>query len=708
MQNPPVAGSAGREFEERVLALVLRLARVADSAGRDDVVARLDAVRRQLSDGQFTVVVLGAFSSGKSSLLNALLEQPGGLFPVDSFVSTRVVTTAQWGVPEAIALTLDGAEGGQPETRAVGRDELRGYVSEAEVRGGTAAADARRVRSVSIELPSEKLRDGLVLIDTPGIGSGTRSHFEAALGTLSPTDADGPGLVLYVLDARQLPRASDLAFIERVAQAVNVAEFPERLLFVVTKADLEFDWEELADDAGRRLAPVPGIGARPVILPVSSQARLSQLAGKLPLDDSATGFGPFEALLHTSAARTRLRLRAGSALGVLDLAVQGLLDPARTAREVLEAKSAGTKASLQAQADEQEAEARRLTEGEADWPAGLSAAFGEITRSLQTSAAADLAAIWGSMRAGYRSPGSPWLDDPQLIIDELAARLGVLVAKLGDDAAARTAQACATAAGRSGIQLHGPVLAGISLPAMPVPAPGGRVRLADNLALAFEAAGRAAEVGAAAGAPVGQLLVDKILPALTAASGAGVGSAVATGAAKAVAGNVAKTVADNAAEGSRAGTAANALAVYLGSSQSPGAIIGTAGGAVVGAAVGFFGAVRELGRMDRAERLGALDDFFAEHEAVQRDLLLASVRDIVGAAAALAEADLRARIAQRQADCAATKNAVDSAMEASAADSAAMEQQLSTRIAELEGIQHELSELAGDLRARLGERAAEG
>src|SRR6202043_3964728 len=67
-----------REFEQRILAVVPRVVRVAFEAGERDIVTRLDRVEQQLRRTGMTVVVLGQFSSGKSSLLNALLEDPEG------------------------------------------------------------------------------------------------------------------------------------------------------------------------------------------------------------------------------------------------------------------------------------------------------------------------------------------------------------------------------------------------------------------------------------------------------------------------------------------------------------------------------------------------------------------------------------------------------------------------------------------------------
>ena len=453
----------GRKFEQRILAVVPKVVHVALEAGGRNIVTRLDVVEQQLRETGLTVVVLGQYSSGKSSLLNALLEEPEGIFPVDSYLSTRVLTSAQWGSDETITLTLMARGDAPAESRRVGREELRTYISEAEVQDGTAAPDADRVSSVSVVTPNPKLRDGVVLIDTPGIGGVVPGHTEATLGVLSQPDAD---MVLYAMDAGRLPLPSELAFIERVAQAVDIATSPERLLFVVTKADQESDWDALLREARAQLSAVPGIGEGSAILPVSSDSRLRQLAGDEPPDDTLTGFAQFEARLWGDVARARLRLRTGAALAELDLAVQSLLAPVQSALEVLAAADAATREELKASADKQRAEAERLTGGSADWPEELRTALAGVATSLSAQATADLAELWRAVRAGYRQ-NKGWLDDPQLIIDELAGRLALLVGELGKAAAEQTAAACGAVAARSGLRLNSPALDGVPLPPFP-------------------------------------------------------------------------------------------------------------------------------------------------------------------------------------------------------------------------------------------------
>jgi len=670
----PAHDPGDREFEQRILAVVPRVVHVAFEADERDIVTRLDAVEQQLRQTGMTVVVLGQFSSGKSSLLNALLEEPEGIFPVDSYLSTRALTSARWGPDETITLTLTARGDALAESRLVGRDELRAYICEAEVQDGTASADADRVRSVSIVTPNTKLRDDVVLIDTPGVGGVVPGHTEATLGVLSQPDAD---LVLYVIDAGRLPLPSEIAFIERVAQAVDAGRSPERLLFVVTKADQESDWDTLVREARARLSAVPGIGERIAILPVSSDSRIRQLAGDEPPDDTLTGFTQFEARLWSDVARARLRLRTGSALSELDLAVQSLLAPVRSALDVLAAGDAATRAELEASAEKQRAEADRLTEGSADWPEDLRTALAGVATSLSARAAADLAGLWRSVRAGYRQ-NRAWLDDPQLIIDELAGRLALLVGELSQAAAQQITAACDAVAERTGLRVRSPALDGVPLPPLP-----GRLRnapaavsspIADNLAVAFDAAKTGADTGSGFGGMVGRIVWEQATQRELQAAKPLI---------RMVGGAVEAVVPGGAAQ------------------DSPGTVAGRIVGALVGAVIAFTSKARAIGKMARAQRINALDDLFEQWETDQRSFLDDAIRGIVDAGATGAEADLRSRIAQRQAEFKAAASEVTAAMQAVGRDSAAAAAELSARREVLEDIQRTVAALAGELRTRL-------
>ncbi|QCX81437.1 Isoniazid-induced protein IniA [Streptomyces sp. YIM 121038] len=663
------------DFADRMVAFVPAVARCALEAGRRDLTVRLDEVERRVRQAQVTVVALGEFSSGKSSLLNALLED-ATLFPVDSYVSTRVLTAARWGEQESITVELAARHGDDTEERDVGRAGLRAYVCEAEVQDGTAAADAERVLRASIRTPNAKLRGGAVCVDTPGIGGVHRGHTAAALGVLPQAD-----LVLYVIDAMRPPLPSEIAFIERVVRALGADECPERLLFAVTKADQAGDPGRAVREARARLAAVPGLDERSAVLAVSSRSRLLQLTGAEPPASGLTGFEEFEARLWEAVDHARLRLRAGAALAELHSVVRGLLAPVEEAIGVLEAQDAAAREKLAGAAAARRVEAGRLAEGSATWPTDLDTAFADVTAGLRARADTTLAKAWRDLRARYRTDPA-FLDDPQAVLDDLAGKLAVLAGQLGRSAAELTGAACETVAERSGVPLRSPMFADLPLPPLPdpltVPAASAAAApsVVTSLTAAFDAAVRGARLGAARGEVVGAIAWDQAVQ-FSLPGGSRTGKVVK---------GVIQSMAEGR-EGSRPPT--------------PGVVAGHVGGGLVGAVLAFAGKVRELRRTTHAEQVAALDRLFAPWEAQQRAFLHDAVQALVDASADRARAELRDRIAQRQAECETARTEVTAALAAARSDAEAALAPLAARRDGLRRIETGLTALVDELRGRL-------
>src|SRR5690242_14261876 len=78
----------GSPVLRRALAEVRAAGRLADDAGRVDLVARLDQVAAGLMSAEVPVAVVGEFKQGKSTLVNALLRTD--VCPVDTDVVTSV------------------------------------------------------------------------------------------------------------------------------------------------------------------------------------------------------------------------------------------------------------------------------------------------------------------------------------------------------------------------------------------------------------------------------------------------------------------------------------------------------------------------------------------------------------------------------------------------------------------------------------------
>ena len=102
-----------------------------------------------------------------------------------------------------------------------------------------------RCSSVEVSLPRQLLSDGLVLVDTPGVGGLGSAHSAITIGALPMADA-----VLFVSDATQEFTGPELEFLQTAtALCPNV-------VCVLTKIDFYPAWRKIADlDAGHLEAP---------------------------------------------------------------------------------------------------------------------------------------------------------------------------------------------------------------------------------------------------------------------------------------------------------------------------------------------------------------------------------------------------------------------------------------------------------------------
>jgi ribosome biogenesis GTPase A len=157
--------------------------RVATKGIRD----RLLALEKKLAAGQLHLAVLGQMKRGKSSFINALLGaeiRPTGVLPV-----TAIITEIRYGpVTDA---TIIYATGGLRESIAM--NTLADYITEDGNPG-----NRKQVGSVEIAYPSSFLEGGVVLIDTPGIGSTHAHNTQTTEGYLEQIDA---GIVAFFLFA---------------------------------------------------------------------------------------------------------------------------------------------------------------------------------------------------------------------------------------------------------------------------------------------------------------------------------------------------------------------------------------------------------------------------------------------------------------------------------------------------------------------------
>ncbi|QEV16570.1 dynamin family protein [Streptomyces alboniger] len=658
------------EREREILALFPAVVGAALGAGAQASVERLHEAERGLYEKQMALVVMGEFSRGKSSLINALLEEPG-LLPVDSYLSTRAVTTLRWGAEEVITVSLAAHGERRAEERRISREELRSHLCESAVADGYGAPDADRVSAVSIELPNPRLESGVLLVDTPGVGGVYRSHSTATLGVLPIADA-----VLYVTDALQPLLASELAFINVVARAVGAATHAERLLFVVTKCDQSPDVEAAVLDLRTRLRAVPGLAPeRLAIVPVSSHLRLAHLTEHDPEDFELSNFGPLEEKLWPTLARSGARLLQEAALAELDRVTTSLLAPVEAVLSVMNTEDRSVNERLAAAADAEEKRAAALADGSAVWPDRLAEEMTAVTVELKQRVDTDLAEMWRTLRYAYRGR-QELLDDPQLLLDRVAQGLALLTAELSQLVRKRAAEVHKAFEVQTRVQLRDTAPGGLATPPLPTASAAVQSRRPD---------------------PSSPLLTELLIALDTATEGARRG-AEAGGRLGEVAWEVALRRALPAEQVERGVT--RVLKAGEGPYESPAALVGRMVGGVVGATLSFTRQLRWLRELAHSERVHALDQVFESWEPEQKAFLQTALAEVVEAHTRQVTEDLRHRVEERRTECAASARAIAAARAAVGQDRAVERAAAEQRCTVLLTLQERIHQLAEDLRTQ--------
>ncbi|OHC00019.1 MAG: hypothetical protein A3G70_09055 [Planctomycetes bacterium RIFCSPLOWO2_12_FULL_39_13] len=138
---------------------------------------RLRMVREQLLSNSFNLVILGQFKRGKTTLINSLIGKE--ILPSSVVPLTSIVTILKYG--EKIRCNIFMEDGSEKNVRI---EELADFITE---KGNP--KNMRGVRCAHIEYSSPFLEKGMLLVDTPGVGSTFLHNTETTYEYLDHLDA---------------------------------------------------------------------------------------------------------------------------------------------------------------------------------------------------------------------------------------------------------------------------------------------------------------------------------------------------------------------------------------------------------------------------------------------------------------------------------------------------------------------------------------
>jgi hypothetical protein len=216
---PPAAPATGVE------AAIPQLVGLLRGLDRPDLEGRATAAGARLKRPATVICVVGEFKQGKSSLVNGLLGRE--TCPVDDDLATAAITLVRYG-DEPSAVVRRRVEG-EAVAERIDIDDLDAWVTEAGNPG-----NEKGVERVEISVPSAILRQGLVIVDTPGMGGLGAGHAAATLAFLP--FADG---LLLVSDSSAELSAPEVDFLRRATDLCPT------VLFVQAKIDLYPEWQRI-------------------------------------------------------------------------------------------------------------------------------------------------------------------------------------------------------------------------------------------------------------------------------------------------------------------------------------------------------------------------------------------------------------------------------------------------------------------------------
>lgn len=411
--------SVYQQHKQKVLQLMRTTAEFAKTNRHEDTKKRLDEASRHLIEGKLVVVVCGEFKQGKSSLLNALLEE-NDLFPVDVDITTNVVSTIAYGEREKF--TVITGEPGRETSKIISRDDIKDYVTEQRNRN-----NKRQARMLILQSPNKRLKEGLVLADTPGIGSLNINHTDITYGYIPNADA-----VIFVSDALAPLSAAELKFVEMIAR------HSENVIYVVTKIDAVGSYKAIVESNREKLSRVLNRPESEItIVPVSSLNKLAYLKNGDEEDLEDSNFTAFENELWRMLSERRGSILLMRALNEVNQSLAEMRTPVQAELTAFQQLTERELDEFEKQHFEARDRYQALLENDAIWRPKLNQGLVKIRSSILENFQAGIAAI--KRLADEYIDDAALLAQPEHIANLLEVDVDALLTDLGKELSVRAA-----------------------------------------------------------------------------------------------------------------------------------------------------------------------------------------------------------------------------------------------------------------------------
>ncbi|ERI91588.1 dynamin family protein [Clostridiales bacterium oral taxon 876 str. F0540] len=211
------------EKRKKLLDLLDQTKKVSDVENVDSIV--LEEIKNKIIENIFSIIVVGEFSSGKSTFINSLLREK--VLPAKVLPTTAIINIIEDGEPEAIVHYKDG------NINNINIEDIQSFATALNEKGKQEAA---LIDHMLIKYPCEYTKEGVRIIDTPGVEDLDKQREEITYNMIPKSDA-----AILLLDARRPLKNSERIFLKEKILGNNI----NKLFIVMNFIDCINDSAEL-------------------------------------------------------------------------------------------------------------------------------------------------------------------------------------------------------------------------------------------------------------------------------------------------------------------------------------------------------------------------------------------------------------------------------------------------------------------------------
>ncbi|MDR3665584.1 MAG: dynamin family protein [Ignavibacteriaceae bacterium] len=206
------------------------LIKLSDSLAHDcksnNNIKDVEQLRNKLNSATFKVLVVGEFSSGKSTFLNAILRNK--ILPTATTETTATINIIKYGTPEKAVITYwgdkdeKGNEISKGETEEIKLCQMMNYTALTKESNDK----VQKIRHIDVYYPSKYCENGIELVDTPGLNTTYEYHELSTLEFLPNGHA-----AIFLLNATQFLSESERIYL------TTFRRYMTKFMFVVNRID---------------------------------------------------------------------------------------------------------------------------------------------------------------------------------------------------------------------------------------------------------------------------------------------------------------------------------------------------------------------------------------------------------------------------------------------------------------------------------------